>query len=61
MNQGFLRSSIIAAVIAVVVWVVISLLVDMSTGAVISGAIVLGLIGLIGTYVISTIVARSKQ
>lgn len=62
MNQGILRSSIIAAAIAVVMWIVFSLLfAEPSTGDLISGAIVFGLIGLIGTYVITTVITRSKQ
>ena len=53
------RSSLVAAAIAVVFAVVAGLVFDMGTGT-IGFAIAMGVIGFVGTYVISTVIVRRR-
>ena len=59
MNTAYIRSGVIAGVIAVIIWTVISLIAGGMSGTYIATwAVILFLIGLIGTMVISSIMER---
>jgi TRAP-type C4-dicarboxylate transport system permease large subunit len=60
MDRNALRSSVIAGSIALVIYVIIAMLTGASIGAALVGGVILGLIGLVGTYVITTIISARK-